>query len=198
MQISWNGSCKNICEEQQQKPRTDRWHLTVKVTWRGNCKSQVLRKFNFVAEVHSQFICSKKPSGRFYTIKVVWPQRPAKLIFKSKNLSSIKTKLLLLFPRTKKNFVASSLVSVRFLNNLGADQHPMSRKFTVAKTNKMIQEDALLLDMQTCEVINRVSSTVDLESLNVLSERKALIWENIVVLCIVSNHHLRRLLVCIE
>ena len=46
----------------------------------------------------------------------------------------------------------------------------MSRKFTVAKTNKMIQEDALLLDMQTCEVINRVSSTVDLESLSVLSD----------------------------
>ena len=46
----------------------------------------------------------------------------------------------------------------------------MSRKFTVAKTNKMIQEDALLLDMQTCEVINRVSSTVDLESLGVLSD----------------------------
>ena len=73
-------------------------------------------------------------------------------------------------PENKEEFVASSLVSVRLLNNLGADQHPMSRKFTVAKTNKMIQEDALLLDMQTCEVINRVSSTVDLESLSVLSD----------------------------
>ena len=53
----------------------------------------------------------------------------------------------------------------------------MSRKFTVAKTNKMIQEDALLLDMQTCEVINRVSSTVDLESLSVLSDlEKKFLW----------------------
>ena len=53
----------------------------------------------------------------------------------------------------------------------------MSRKFTVAKTNKMIQEDALLLDMQTCEVINRVSSTVDLESLSVLSDlAKKFLW----------------------
>ena len=34
----------------------------------------------------------------------------------------------------------------------------------------MVQEDALLLDMQTCEVINRVSSTIDLESLSVLSD----------------------------
>ena len=53
----------------------------------------------------------------------------------------------------------------------------MSRKFTVAKTSKMIQEDALLLDMQTCEVINRVSSTVDLESLSVLSDlEKKFLW----------------------
>ena len=53
----------------------------------------------------------------------------------------------------------------------------MSRKFTVAKTNKMVQEDALLLDMQTCEVINRVSSTVDLESLSVLSDlEKKFLW----------------------
>ena len=53
----------------------------------------------------------------------------------------------------------------------------MSRKFTVAKTNKIIQEDALLLDMQTCEVINRVSSTVDLESLSVLSDlEKTFLW----------------------
>ena len=53
----------------------------------------------------------------------------------------------------------------------------MSRKFTVAKTNKMIQEDALLLDMQTCEVINRVSSTVDLESPSVLSDlEKKFLW----------------------
>ena len=77
----------------------------------------------------------------------------------------------------QENFVASSLVSVRFLNNLGADKHPMSRKFTVAKTNKMIQKDALLLDMQTCEVINRVSSTVDLEKLSVLSDlEKKFLW----------------------
>ena len=53
----------------------------------------------------------------------------------------------------------------------------MSRKFTVAKTNKMVQEDALLLDMQTCEVINRVSSTIDLESLSVLSDlEKKFLW----------------------
>ena len=53
----------------------------------------------------------------------------------------------------------------------------MSRKFTVAKTNKMIQEDTLLLDMKTCEVINRVSSTVDLESLSVLSDlEKKFLW----------------------
>ena len=139
---------------------------TVKVTC-GKCKFQVLRKFNFLAEVHSQFIKQRSPVEDLQIINVVYNRaRVLKnngqpILFpkygNSKQKPFVhKTKLLLYIPRTKKNFVSSSLVARRFVNNLGADQHSMS--CTVAKTNRLIHVDALLLDM-TCEVIYETLST---------------------------------------